>query len=157
MAAPNQDNQLASMAEEIFDLIKVASTLRTRSHGEQSEELTEAEFLALDVLMHQQPQTVGAIQKHIGVLPAQMSRLIRSLESKAGGGFVSCGINPNDRRKIDVSMTESGVAAHAAYRELRTRFARAILSDLNEADREVFMRILRSIKGALEGRGVIAE
>lgn len=157
MAKGKTDDTLAAMADEIFELIKVASAVRTRAKGEQSEELTEAEFLALDVLMEEQPQSVGEIQKRIGVLPAQMSRLIRSLESKRDGAFVSCSINSGDRRKIDVSVTEPGEAAYAAYRELRTRFARLILSDLGDDERESFMHILRHIKDVLQTRAVMPD
>ncbi len=157
MAQRKNDDSLVSMADEIFELVKIASAVRTRAKGEQSEELTEAEFLAIDVLIHGQPMTVGEIQKRIGVLPAQMSRLIRSLESKRDGAFVSCSINPGDRRKIDVAVTDEGRNAYDAYRELRTRFARLILSDLGTEERESFMGILRHIKDVLQTRTALPE
>jgi DNA-binding MarR family transcriptional regulator len=150
----NTKRELEEYADEIFELIKVASAARTQARGAHSEELTEAEFVALDVLMHSDSDaiTVGEIQKQIGVLPAQMSRIIRSLEGKPGGGFVSCSINRSDRRKIDVRISSDGEKAHAAYRETRMRFARIILKDLPIDDRREFMRVLRIIHTGLADR-----
>jgi CRISPR system Cascade subunit CasE len=46
---------------------------------------------------------VGDIQRLLGVLPAQMSRIIRSLENR-DRPLIACHINPRDKRKVDVVM-----------------------------------------------------
>jgi DNA-binding MarR family transcriptional regulator len=134
------------MVAEVFEMIKIASAARARARGAQSEELTEAEFLALDALIQHGPMSVGDIQKQIGVLPAQMSRIIRSLEHKGKNAFVQCAINPDDRRKIDVSITLKGRKAHDAYREARMALVTAILNDLSPEERRQFMHILRRMR-----------
>ncbi len=139
------EKQISQMADKIVELIKLASVARARSRSGRPEELTEAEFLTLDALSEGAELTVGAIQKRIGVLPAQMSRVIRTLESKGGDAYVSCSINASDRRKIDVRMTAKGERSLRAYRAVRRRFALGILESLNETERDQFMSILGRI------------
>ena len=143
------DPELDRMAEEIFDLIKVASVARARSRTGSPEELTEAEFLALDALMQRGPLSVGDIQKRIGVLPAQMSRIIRSLESKGGDAFVTCGINPKDRRKIDVTIAPEGVnAANHAFDVTPARLISGLITERGVTDAsEAGLRRLYPEKG----------
>jgi len=138
--------ELANMVAEIFELMKISSTARARARAGNPEELTETEFLALDALTRLDTMTVGEIQKQVGVLPAQMSRIIRSLESRGKDALVACAINPHDRRKIDVSITTRGRKAHDAYQTARMSFVTAILNDLTPEDRLEFMRIIRAMR-----------
>ena len=138
-----QADKLEQLAEEVFALSKLASAVRARRTHDT---LSETEFLTLDALVAEGPMTVGAIQRWIGVRPAQMSRLVRSLEGKVAGGLVSCSINAKDRRKVDVVPTDAGRAAHEAYRAARVQMTLSILGDLSPHDREEFIRILRQIR-----------
>ena len=147
--------QLAEMAAEIFELSNLGSVARARARpGGSGEELqvTETEFLALDALVKSSPLTVGEIQKRVGVLPAQMSRVIRSLESKADAPLVECSIHPKDRRKINVAITEPGKAAHQLYRDSRLSMTMQVLSGLQPEERDEFIRILRTIRMHIDKR-----
>ena len=137
--------QLNELADEIFNLTTLVSALRSRAQKPGADEPTEAEFLALDLLVKRGPMTVGEIQREIGILPAQMSRLIRSLEGK-GGGLVKCNINEQDRRKIDVTLSKAGQKAHGHYRTLRRATSLEFLAHLDPDDRDVFMRVIRSFR-----------
>ncbi|NOT02088.1 MAG: MarR family transcriptional regulator [Phycisphaerales bacterium] len=132
--------------------MKIAFAARARARAGRPEEITEAEFLALDALMERDTLTVGEIQRRIGVLPAQMSRIVRSLEGKAADGFVKCTINPDDRRRIDVSITARGRKAHQSYQSTRLEFVSNILTDLSPDDRRQFMRVVRTIRTGIDGR-----
>ena len=147
--------QLAEMAGEIFELSNLSSVARARARPAGSGEelqLTETEFLALDALVKSEPLTVGEIQRRVGVLPAQMSRVIRSLESKSDGPLVECSIHPKDRRKINVEITGPGKAAHQVYRDSRLSMTMEVLSGLQPEDREQFIRILRTIRMHIDKR-----
>ncbi len=147
--------KLAEMAAEIFELtmLSILARARARSAANRDEpHLTETEFLALDSLVKHGPMTVGDIQKTIGVLPAQMSRVIRALESKPGGSFVDCSINPDDRRRVDVTITAAGLAAREDYRNLRLTMTMEVLSGLRPEDRDEFIRILRTIRAHIDKR-----
>ena len=137
---------LEDLAEEVFELSTLSSLARSRAKGGSADLLTEAEFLALNVLVKASPRTVGAIQKSIGVLPAQMSRVIRSLEDKGGTPYISCEINAEDRRRIDVHLTPEGRRAHDDFRKVRLGLTVDLLTELSPADRQEFMRLLRQMR-----------
>ena len=147
---PETQRILDHMVEEIFGLFKVIAAARSRRPSNSSD-LSETEFLALDVLAKDGPLTIGEVQKLIGVVPAQVSRVVRSLEVEGGRGFVECKINPKDRRRIDVSLTESGKKALGAFRQARLASFYVVLEALDPSDRTEFMRMLKCIRDAFEG------
>lgn len=148
---PESRQTLEAMAEEIFELSKLVSTARSRRQT-GPDDLSESEFLALDMLARHEPQTIGEIQKQIGVVPAQMSRIVRALESRAIGSYIRCSINPQDRRRIDVCLTDAGRQAHTAYRTSRLGSMLDILTSLPPDDRVHFMRIMRQIRHTMAAR-----
>ncbi len=144
MPVLQQAQQLQEFANEIFELSKDVWAAQSRAKGKEQTEITETEFLALDILWRATGSlTVGEIQRQIGILPAQMSRVIRSLESKGHMPLISCRINPDDKRKIDVELTPAGRAAHQSYRQTKLGSIEKMLLTLSEHDRQEFMRILR--------------
>jgi DNA-binding MarR family transcriptional regulator len=149
MRTPESRKQLEELAEEVFELATLSSMARARGRGGNAApdlQLSETEFLALEAIAKAGTVTVGEIQKAIGVLPAQMSRIIRSLETKGGGAFVKRAINQSDKRKVDISLSKAGHSAHHAYRDARLTMTVEILSNLNQEDRDTFMRILRYMR-----------
>jgi DNA-binding MarR family transcriptional regulator len=144
MPTLQQAKQLKEFTEEVFELSK--DTWANQSKAKDQTDITETEFVALDLLAKRQPQTVGDLQKQIGVLPAQMSRVIRSLEGKADGSLITCKINTSDKRKVDVELTETGIQAHQAYRQVKLGSIEKMLLSLSEHDRAELMRILRLIR-----------
>lgn len=141
---------LEDLAEEIFELTTLSSTVRSRSRRSMTgNRLTETEFLTLNALARHAPQTVGEIQKEIEVLPAQMSRIVRALEDKDDEALIECRINQHDRRRTDVTLTTAGRKAHEAYRQLRLGMTANLLRELSARDRDEFMRLLRLLREAL--------
>ncbi len=151
---PKTENvrDLQRMAADIFELMKLAFTARARARADRPEELSEAEFLSLDALSRGGSPSVGDIQKQVGVLPAQMSRIIRALENKPSGAFVKCSINPGDRRKIDVQVTAKGKRAHTNDEAVRLKFAKEVICCLPVGDRELFMQYMSTIHQAIAKR-----
>ena len=145
MPAYQQAQHLQEFVDEVFEISKGVWAAQSKAKGRDQAEISETEFLALDLLVKEQPQNVGDLQRKIGVLPAQMSRVIRSLESKGEKALIKCAINPEDKRKIDVELTDAGRAAHGAYRRTKLGSIQKMLECLSEADRNEFMRILRLI------------
>jgi DNA-binding MarR family transcriptional regulator len=141
--------QIRQMAEEIFELQKLSWLSAMRNDTKNRHDLSESEFLTLDFLTKNESLSVGEIQRSIGVLPAQMSRVIRSLENKANQALVECRLNPHDKRKIDVSLTAQGRKAHQAYQSARMATTIGILTGLDESDLIDLMRIMRTIKEKL--------
>lgn len=146
---PDEKKSLSAMVAEIFDLYRLIAAARSRQPT-GPDDLSETEFITLDLLAKAESLTIGEVQKSIGVVPAQMSRIVRSLEEHGGRGYVECKINPKDRRRVDVSLTGSGREAHEKFVNARLGSMHDILTVLSHDDRENFMRIMRILKDAFE-------
>ena len=110
-------HRLDDIAQDLFEVFTRLglSTLRGRK---RLGDLKEAEFLTLSLLHSNGTMIVGDIQKLLGVLPAQMSRIIRSLENRERP-LIACNINARDKRKVDVGLTVAGEKALDEYQSAR--------------------------------------
>ena len=140
-----------AMVTEVFELYRLAAVARSRNPS-GPDDLSETEFLTLDTLSKEQPLTIGEVQKQVGVVPAQMSRIVRALEEQGGKGYLACRINVQDRRRIDLSLTETGREAYNKYRNARLSSMYESLNAIPPEDRFQFMRIVRQIHSAFKKR-----
>ena len=142
--------RVEDIAQDLFEVVTQIglSTLRGRR---RVADLKEVEFLTLSILHNRECMIVGDIQRLLGVLPAQMSRIIRSLENRERP-LIACRINPQDKRKIDVALTPAGVAAFQEYQAARVRTIAAMLARLDPADRGDLDRLLAKLQDTLEER-----
>ena len=148
MVASGTGVRLEETARELFDVVTQISlaTLRGRR---RTGDLKEAEFLTLTILQDHGTMIVGDIQRQLGVLPAQMSRIIRSLENRREP-LITCRINPQDKRKIDVCLTEAGERVLQEYQGVRVRRIVELLHDLPEGDQENLTRLLDKVRALLD-------
>ena len=145
-----QAEQIQKFVDELFEITKAVWAAQSRSKADEGSDISETEFLALDFLARTEPPIcVGDIQRHIDVLPAQMSRIVRTLEQKGEKPLIRCSINRDDKRKIDVEPTDAGREAWQAYRQMKLGTMQKMLEALSESDRADFMRILRQMMGSV--------
>ena len=148
MVASNIRVPVEELAQSLFDAAArfcLAAPRGRRRNGD----LKELEFLALTVLQQRGPLIVGDIQRHLGVLPAQMSRIIRSLEARERP-LIACRINPYDKRKIDVALTPAGVRALQEYQSARVRALTDLLGRLPDDEADQLHRLLDRVAGLLD-------
>lgn len=145
--ATGTGHRLDDVAHELFQLVTqiCLSTLRGRRRGG---ELKEVEFLTLSLLQTNNTMIVGEIQRLLGILPAQMSRVIRSLENR-DRALIQCRINPRDKRKIDVCLTAYGEKLLLEYQTRRVDRIVERLHDLSDDDQEELIRALTKLHGLL--------
>ena len=140
--------EIDGMAEEVLILSQLSAVLRSRNVG--ADALSEPEYLALSSLIPGDSLTVGEIQKKVGVLPAQMSRILRGLENREDSRpLIETRINLDDRRRVDVFITPTGRSAFHAYRRARLSFICDFLANLTEEERVVFMKIVRDFRARI--------
>lgn len=150
MPEPILSPEIDAMAEEVHSLSQLSAVARARRSAATAE-LSEPEFMALDAVLREGTITVGDIQRRIGVLPAQMSRILRSLEKRPSGKpLVESRINPDDRRRVDVTITTAGRSVHTSYRRGRLSFICDFLANLESGDRVTFMKIVREFRGRID-------
>jgi len=146
---PSPPNHIQKMAEEIYE-VWTLSAIGTHEHGEKDEfDLSDSEMLTLHILTKKPSLNVGELQRFLGVSPTKMSRIVRRLERQTSRPLVKCEFNPDDRRKVDVSITETGKQAYQAYRSLRVARTLAVLTEMDEAGRADFVRVIRMLRRQL--------
>src|SRR5262249_53177719 len=107
----------------------------------------ESQYLTLDLVIRANGiPTVGELQRSIGVLPAQMSRIIRSLETNFEKPLIHCQLNQADKRRIDVAITDEGRRLYNEFRAARLAKTREILQVFCVEARRKFVRICQRIR-----------
>jgi len=147
-------HRLEEIAQDLLEVMTQIS-LTTQAHQRKMVELKELEFLTLSILRSRDTMIVGDIQRLLGILPAQMSRIIRSLENRQPA-LIECHINPRDKRKINVHLTSAGMQALTEYQETRVLKLVDLLADFSEDDQEELSRLVQGLDNLLKEYGVIA-
>jgi DNA-binding MarR family transcriptional regulator len=140
MVASGAGTRPEELAQSVLDVVTRFCVVAPRGRR-RAGDLKEIEFLTLSLLHQHETLIVGDIQRLLGVLPAQMSRIIRSLEGRERP-LIACRINPHDKRKIDVALTPEGRAAFQDYQTARVRGIAALLARLPEEDLDDLQRLL---------------
>ena len=139
------------MAQEIFALTVMHWRERVASRQHGGAELSESQYLTIETIVNAAGTlTVGEIQRGIGVLPAQMSRIIRSLETGFDKPLIRCELNQTDKRRIDVHLTTEGRKLYQDFRQSRLSKTVEILKNLDDVDRQEFVRICGLIRGLVQ-------
>ncbi len=150
MVASGTVPKVEELAHHLFNVVTrfCLSVPRARR---KAGDLKDIEFLTLSLLHQREPLIVGDIQRQLGVLPAQMSRIIRALETHERP-LIACRINTQDKRKIDVVLTPAGRAAFQEHQGTRVRVLANWLSRLSETEREELHRLLDKMHDILDPR-----
>lgn len=135
---------LEELAQDLFEFITHLSLSVPRGRRPVAE-LKEIEFLTLAILHQRETMIVGDIQRLLGVLPAQMSRVIRALETRPQA-LIECSINPRDKRKIDVRLTAAGEKALHDYQAVWVHRIMEFLHDVPEEDKEELSRLIEKLR-----------
>lgn len=150
MVASGTGERVEEVAHGLFGLIVqfclAGARGRRRPNG-----LKELEFLTLAILHQHETRIVGDLQRLLGVLPAQMSRIIRSLEGREQP-LIACRINPQDKRKIDVGLTPAGEQAFLEYQARHVCDLTELIRHLSDEERDDLVRLLDKLNGVLDHR-----
>jgi DNA-binding MarR family transcriptional regulator len=151
--AATTGHRLDEIAQDLFEVLTQIA-LATQAGLRRGMDLKEVEFLTLAILHAHDTMIVGDIQRLLGVLPAQMSRIIRSLEGRQSP-LIVCQINPRDKRKIDVRLTSAGTRALLEYQDIRVRKLTELLQSLPEEEHDDLSRLIQKLSELFDrGRGV---
>jgi DNA-binding MarR family transcriptional regulator len=150
MLVASVDFRTEDVARGLFDL-STHLNLALVSGRRRSGDLKELEFLTLAILQDRGTLIVGDIQRLLGVLPAQMSRIIRALEQRKSP-LITCGINTQDKRRIDVTITEAGTQCLRDHQATKVNRLAVLLRDLPEEERDEMIRSLERVADLLPNR-----
>jgi DNA-binding MarR family transcriptional regulator len=147
----------SSDVESITEALLVASRallgVAVASLGSVTDDVTLPQFRALVVLSSRGPQTVGGLAEFLGVHPSTATRLVDRLHRK---GLATRRPTGDDRRMIEVSLSESGRAiVDQVTARRRTRIAR-IVERIPERERAGLVRALHHFSDAADEPAVAA-
>jgi len=150
MAAGAGSRSIERLTQDVFEVVQRLALVSARGRR-RAGELKEGEFLTLAMLEERPTMTVGEIQRELGVLPAQMSRVIRSLEGRPQP-LIECNINPFDKRKVDVRLSAEGQRVLNAHRAQRIGRLLMVLSELDKCELENLAAVTDRLRGLLGNR-----
>jgi len=142
------EHRVEEIAQELFAAFTQIG-LSTQRARRRKGDLKEIEFLTLSLLQEHGTMIVGDIQRLLGVLPAQMSRIIRALEDRERP-LIQCHINPRDKRKINVALSEDGEFSLASHQQSRLIPIVDGLNKLPDEDQDELARLVQKLSAVLE-------
>jgi len=147
MIVRSQTVSTETLAHRFFEVLTHLSLTLPRSRRRGGSQLKETEFFTLALLQQHDTMSVGDLHRILHVLPAQMSRILRSLEMRQPP-LIACAINPQDKRKVDVELTEAGEKELQQYELQRVGILAELLSKITEEDLLHLSHILDTIEDA---------
>ena len=147
MIARSQTVSLETLAHRFFEVLTHLTLTLPRSRRRGGTQLKETEFFTLALLQQHDTLSVGDLHRILHVLPAQMSRILRSLEMRQPP-LIVCTINPQDKRKVDVELTEAGEQELQRYESQRVGILAEMLSQIGAEDLNHLSHILDTIEDA---------
>ncbi len=121
------------------------STHRMRSEGPPKpfDGTLQGEMFALSYLLRQGGTLVpGDISAEMKISSARVAAILKNLENK---GFVSRAIDPSDRRRVLVSLTDDGAEHIKGHHKFVFEKIKKMLENLGEVDAKEFVRILERL------------
>lgn len=101
-------------------------------------DLTSVQFAALQIIGETPGIDQASLAQQIAYDRATIGGVVDRLERK---GWVSRTINPDDKRARKVTLTDSGMATLQAVRPIIDALQRDILTQLNDDERAVFIKL----------------
>jgi len=105
------------------------------------EGIAKGEFFALALLVEKGcPITAGELSEEMMISSARVAAMLGRLEEK---GSIIREIDPSDRRRIVVTLTDKGIASFdERHREMKKNLAR-VFKAMGEKDTTEFMRLFK--------------
>ena len=125
------------------EFMGVMHKMRKRKGEKQISDSLRGEQFVLGFVSHAEGSVIPSdISAEMGISTARIAAALNSLESK---GLITRRIDPNDRRKILVELTDAGRAKEQEHTNSIMRVMTRMLENLGEADAVEFLRILKKL------------
>ncbi|MDO8732174.1 MAG: MarR family transcriptional regulator [Actinomycetota bacterium] len=129
-----------------IDVASAIVRLHRRLKAERiDDQIGDTHYSVLVFLVKQGPHSLKELSIRERVTPPSMNQTVNALEA---AGYVERHDDPDDRRKVLIAATDTGIAMAKKTRRLRHGWLNSRLKDLSPIDREALERaahILRQI------------
>jgi DNA-binding MarR family transcriptional regulator len=130
--------------DEFFGSVRRAKGRAARQHGD---ELTLPQMHLLDALVDLPAARCGVLAEAVGIAAPTASRMIDGLERE---GIVERRPSAEDRRAIEVAITDHGRELHARKRKEVMAKRAALFASLTTEEREGAEHLLRRLAEVIE-------
>lgn len=146
----NHGRQAQALADLVGESVRLHGRLLAASDRMSRDlGLTGARWQVLSVLGRSpEPTTVSELARWMGLTRQSVQRVADAL---AADGMIEYVDNPNHRRAPLLSMTAHGRALLARLDERRYRWAKEVAAELDAADIEAAVGLLRTVRQRLGG------
>ena len=131
--------------EPLIEASQVMTGIIVHSLSEVDSTVTVPQLRVLVMLSQDERVNVNAVAAELGVNASNASRTCDRLVEM---GFVRRTDDPEDRRRVRLSLTRSGERLLAAVMDRRRREFAAIVGDMPDVDRRRLMKALRAFTSA---------
>ena len=132
---------LLSMERDALDNLIFEQTLQKKIAG-NFKELSKNQPMVIKIIGMEGEVMPSTIGKYTGMEKSSLTRMVDNLEKK---GIVYRKTDPDDRRKVLVSLTEKGMRYYNYLTKITAEMADEILKFVDEQDVEEFVQSLETM------------
>ncbi|MBV7509105.1 MarR family transcriptional regulator [Bacillus sp. sid0103] len=134
--------------QPFLELMHTSKIIQERIRDEMSKNnLSITEFSVLEVLYHNEKQTIQQIGNSILISSGSMTYVIDKLEQKGLLNRLPC---PDDRRVIHVTLTDAGIDLMEKIMPKHQELVDDIFDSLNNDEVQIIVNLLRKINNRVK-------
>ena len=122
----------------------VMRSIRTEMRGHRSPGLSVPQFRALAFAGMNTGATLGELADHLGLMPPAASAIVERLVTL---NLIERSANSSDRRRICLSLTETGQAKLTATRKVARKCLEEMFSPLSGAECGQILSTMKKLRG----------
>ncbi|MDP5274552.1 MarR family winged helix-turn-helix transcriptional regulator [Chengkuizengella axinellae] len=109
--------------------------------------LTPSEIHTIDAISCESGILMSELAARLSVTKGAVSQIVKKLESKQ---LVQRTPHPEDSRAVMISLTEKGIIAFQAHRELHQNFYKELSDQLNQDEIQIFEKCIQKLTELLK-------
>jgi len=140
---------VAECAREVLDAVPIVMRVirrELRKYG--AREISVPQYRALGFVYRNEGASLSELADHVGLTLSTMSTLVDGL---AAQGLVNRREDPEDRRRMTLTLTEFGRNRHEAARDAALISLREMLRQLSPSDRATVTRAMQVLRERFTG------
>jgi DNA-binding MarR family transcriptional regulator len=122
----------------------IMRTIRSEVRRQRKPDLSVPQFRTLALLSHCPQASLSQVAEHVGLTLPSMSKMVDGLVAR---GLVAREDCPQDRRRLDLTITPAGKAVFMAARKAAQARLAEMLKALSASDRALVVNAMRALRG----------
>lgn len=135
---------LAESARKLLEVVPIImQDIRSEMRSRRSFDLTVPQFRALAFVNRNEGSSLWEVARHVGLTPPSTSRLVDNLIVR---GLMARSDHPADRRRVQLTVTDHGLAILQASTKGTLSYLADKLSSVDADNREVIDKAVETLR-----------